>query len=595
MDVTGISETKLWQDRIYNGLRFQQKVGRSQEWARYKAYYRHEYSQGSLPVNLMFSVLRSLTPQIILRNPKVTATPRKSGQLAELNARIVQKLDNWFIRELMMKRELKKLVGDCFFSGTATGFIGYDSMFGYDSSMADPSGAFTMSQFNKKGDRIEWNKGVQPGMPWFLRSRPEDVVFPWGCTGIESADWIAMRVFRRVVDLQADKKYKNTQDLTGDIVPVRTYPEGGRLQDWKDATNFSPDPAARWVELWQVHDARSGQVLALTMQNANDLLRKDTDDMQVNGLPADTLTFNPDPDYIYGIPDARIIEPQLLELMDIRTQAQKHRQIDLIKSLIKKGALTAEEKLKLKSGDIGAFVEIDTEGDLRNSVYPLNPGVGGILNDLNQMGEVVQGDVRDMVGFSRILQGEYQGKTHVTSAETQAVMQSANIRLDERRDAVVDMLTRIVSKFNAYIFKYWTADRVESIIGPDGAKYWIKYNGKEIADDYDLIIEPEEGTNLDTQSKRNQYLDVVKIWGEMNQGAMQAGMPVPNEIQRVMFNQFDDLGLDIDKLVAQTQAGNQMAQQNMMAQKMGGLGQSQGQPVRPAQLAAIQGASQGGR
>lgn len=588
----GISETKLWQDRIFNGLRYQQKVGRGQEWMRYKAYYRHEYAANTLPVNLMFSVLRSLTPQIILRNPKVTATPRKSGQLAELNARIVQKIDNWLIHELMMKRELKRIVGDCFFAGTATGFVGYDSMFGFDPSQSDPTGQFSLSQFDRKGDRIEWNKGVQPGMPWFLRARPEDVVFPWGCTGIESADWIAMRIFRRVTDLQKDKKYSNTKDLTGEIIPVRTYPEGGRLTDWKEATNFSPDPDARWVELWQVHDARTGKVLALTMQNENKLLRNDTDEMQVDGLPAETLTFNPDPDYIYGVPDARIIEPQLLELMDIRTQAMKHRQIDLIKSLIKKGSLDAEQKQKLKSGDIGAFVEVDTEMGLRDCVLPLNPGVGGILEELTAMGSVVQGDVREMVGFSRILQGEYQGKTHVTSAETQAVMASANIRLDERRDAVVDMLTRVVRKFNAYIFKYWTADRVESIVGPDGAKYWIKFNGQEIADDYDLMIEPEEGTNLDTATKRDQYLEVAKAWAEMNQAQLAMGAPIPDEIQRVLFNQFDDLGLDVDKLVAQTRAGNQMAQQQRAMAATSGAASSPQTAMRPAQLAAVQAAGQ---
>jgi len=584
----GLSECKLWQDRIFNGLRYQQKVGRGQEWARYKAYYRHEFAANTLPLNLVFSVLRSMTPQIILRNPKITCTPRKTGPLAELNCRIVQKIDNWLIRELMMKREIKRLVNDCFFAGTATGFTGYDSMFGLNSDMLDAKGEYTLSQFNRKGDRIEVNTGVMPGMPWFLRARPEDVIFPWGCTGIESADWIAMRIFRRVVDLQADKKYSNTKDLVGEIIPVRTYPEGGRLTDWKEATNFSPDPQARWVELWQVHDARSGKVLAFTMQNENTLLRKDNDDMQVNGLPAETLTFNPDPDYIYGIPDARIIEPQLLEMMDIRTQSMKHRQVNIIKSLIKKGALDAEQKQKLKSGDIGAFVEVETEMGLRDSVVPLNPGVGGILEELTGMGNVVQGDVREMVGFSRILQGEYQGKTHVTSAETQAVMASANIRLDERRDAIVDLLTRVISKFNAYIFKYWTRDRVESIVGPDGAQYWVKYSGKEIADEYDIIIEPEEGTNLDTTTKRQEYMEAAQAWAQMNQPMIEAGAPIPDEIQRVMFNQFDDLGLDIDKLLAQTRAGNQMAQQKMAMEALGGAASSPQTAMRPHQLAAVQ-------
>jgi len=590
MELNGLTESKLWQDRILNGLRFQRKVGRSQEWGRFKSYYRHEFAQGTLPVNIMYSVLRSLTPQIVLRNPRVTVTPRKPGPLAELNARIVQKLDNWLLYELMTKRELKKMVADCFFAGTATGFVGYDSMFGYDSALSDPTGQFSMTQFNKKGDKIEVNKGVSPGMPWFLRNRPEDVVFPWGCTDIESSEWVAMRVFRRVTDLKSDKKYSNTTDLQGEVTPIRTNPDGGQIVDLKDLNNFSPDPDARWVELWQVHNAKTGKVIALTMNSTN-LLRNEQDEMQVDGLPCETLSFNPDPDYIYGIPDARIIEPQLLELIDIRTQAMRHRQVDIMKALIKKGALTEAEKQKLKSGDIGAFVEIDSDTGLRDAVLPLNPGVSGILNDLNAMGAVVQGDVREMVGFSRVLMGDYQGKTHVSAAETDAVMQSLNIRLDERRDAMADLLGKVVRKFNSYIFTYWTADKVESIVGPDGAKWWVKFNGPAIKDDYNLIVTPEEGANMDSNTKRKQLLEVAEVWTKMNQGQIQQGVPVPAEIQRALFGNFDDIGLDIDRLIAQSGAGNKMSEQ--MQQAMGGMGGSAQQPIAPAQLAAIQSAGRG--
>lgn len=587
MPSMNMTETGNWKDRIRNGLRFQTKIGRANEWLRYKGYYRHEFPSGSLPVNMIFSVLRSLTPQVVLRNPKVTVTPRKSGPEAELNARIVQKLDNWLLYELMAKREMKKMVQDCFFAGTATGFIGYDSQFGFDSTMADPTGQFTMNQFNKKGDRIETTKGVNPGMPWFLRCRPEDVVFPWGSTDTESLEWVAMRIFRRVSDLKADKRYSNTAALTGSVTPIRTTAEGGSIVDYRDQPDYSPDPEAQWVELWEVHDARTGEVIGLTM-DYDKFLRKDPDESQIEGLPCESLTFNPDPDYIYGIPDARIIEPQLLELLDIRTQSMMHRRIDVLKALIRKGSITQENMDKLKNGTIGAFVEVDGDVvDLRALVAPLNPGVSGILQDLSAQGSITQGDIREMVGFSRILAGEYQGKSHVSAAETQAVFAAANIRLDERRDAVADLLGKIIRKWNQYIFTYWTTDRVESIIGPDGAKWWLKFNGPQIKDEYDMIVEPEEGHGLDTNTKRQTLLEVAKVWTEMNQGAIAQGQPVPPEIQRALWSQFDDIGLDVDRLIAQ---GLAISQNTQMQAAMGGMGGSAQNPISPGQLASIQGA-----
>lgn len=580
------SEAEIWKERIRNGLRFQAKIGRAQEWARYKQYYRHEFASGTLPVNMMYSVLRSLTPQVVLRNPKITVTPRKSGPQAELNARIVQKLDNWLLYELMSKRELKKIVADCFFSGTGTMFVGYDSYFGYESKLSDPTGSFSMTQFNAKGDRIETNQGVNPGMPWGLRSRPEDVVFPWGATDPESLEWVAMRVFRRVSDLKSDKKYSNTKDLTGSVTPTRTTVEGGIITDYKDSIQFSPDPEAQWVELWQVHDARSGQVMGVVMDH-DKLLRKDDDEMQIEGLPSETVTFNPDPDYIYGIPDARIIEPQLLELLDIRTQAMRHRRIDILKALVKKGSISPENMKKLASCDIGAFVELESDIGIRDAVVAMNPGVAGILQDLAMQGQQTQSDIREMTGFSRVLQGEYQGKTHVSAAETQAVFAAANIRMDERRDAMADLLTKIVRKWNQYIFTYWTADRVESIVGPDGAKWWLKFNGPQIKDEYDLMIEPEEGQGLDTRSKRQTLMEVAEIWAKLNAGAIAQGQTVPPEIQRALFGQFDDIGLDVDRLIAQTSALGQQTQMQMMMQ---GMGASADNPIGVQQLAQIQGA-----
>lgn len=572
-------EAQDWKERIRAGLHFQQSIARSKDWERYKAYYRHEFAPGTLPVNLMFSLCRSMVPQIYFRNPKVTVTARRPGMEAELMARLVQKLDNWLLYELMTKREIKKMITDAFFCGTATGFHGYDSEFGLDTSRMI-GGMYTMSQFNTKGERIESNKNVQPGMPWFLRARPEDVVYPWGCTSSESVEWVAMRIFRQVRDVRADKRYSNKEGLTGSITPIRTTAEGGRVEPIPGSGAGAISPDEQWVELWQVHDGRTGKVFALSMDHPK-LLRKDTDEMQLEGLPSETLVFNSDTDYIYGIPDARIVEPQLLELIEIRTQAMKHRRVDILKGLVKKGSLSPEEIQKLTSADVMAIAQVESEGSIRDAFLPISPGASGILQDLSMAGDIVRGDIREMVGFSRVAQGDYQGKSHVSAAETDRVFQSLNIRLDERRDAIADLLANIVRKWNQQIFTRWTGERVAQIAGPDGAKWWLKFTGPQIKDEYDLMVEPEEGPPMDSQSKRSMILQTAEVWAKMNAGAIAQGAPVPPEIQRAMFGQFDELGIDVDRLIAQAQTTSAAAQQ-MIAQ---GTGQSQVQAAGIGEVA----------
>lgn len=574
-------DLQWYKDSVKNGLRFQEKYAHSRMWPIYKAYYRHEFPDGIIPVNLVFSVLRSVVPQIYFRNPAVSITPTKPGLEFELQARLVEDIDNWLLRELATKYQIKKMINDAFLCGISSGFIGYDSEFGYDPAQSFGGGIASLTGFNKKGDRIEYNQNVYPGMPWFLRSRPEDTVYPWGCEDKSTAEWVAMRVFRPLEDIKQDKKYTNTADLKGSHVQRRTTGEGttshGAYEDpnWKDH---------EWVELWQLRDSKTKEIIAFTMDH-DKFLRKDEDLMQVDGIPVENLVFNPDPDYIYGIPDARIIEPQLLELNEIRTQAMKHRRIDILKLLLRKGSMAKEDIERLLSEKVQAAVFIESDADMRNSVMPLTPGASGILQDLERAGEVVRGDVRESIGFSRSSTGEYQGKTHISAKETDVVNWANQIRVDERRDMVADLLTNVVRRFNQLVFTYWNQDMVRSVVGPDGAKWWLKFTPSEIRGEYNVKVDPTNAVPVDQRTKRQDAMDMAQAWASMNQGLVKSGQPAPAEIQRYFFHQFD--GINVDKVLQQL-SGPQPG----MAP---GMGMNPQQAIPPQMAAQMMQQRQGGQ
>lgn len=567
-----------WKERIRNGQRFQRTFGHADAWDRYKNYYRHNFGAGIIPVNVIYSVLRSLVPQIYLKNPRVTVTPTRPGLEAELHARIVQELDNWLIRELMVKQEIKKMITDSFLCGIANGFVGYDSLYGFD-----PAKQAQMTQFSKDGKRLEYNANISPGRPWFLRARPEDVVWPWGATSSRDSEWVALRVFRPLADIKADPKYTNTKDLTGEYKQKRTGPENTPEEDIA-STGFENFGERLWVELWQIHDARTKEILAISPFHNKFLREPQPDELQIDGLPCETLVFNRDSDYIYGIPDAKIIEPQQLELNEIRTQAMKHRRVDLVKAICRKGTFSKKSLQQLTDERVMAIVEAETDGSLRDSIITFTPSAGPILQDLIMSGETVRGDIREMVGFSRTSQGEYQGKTHISAAETKAVFNSLNIRLDERKDMLADLLSNVVRRFNQLIFTYWDTERVSQVVGPDGAQWWLKYNGRQIKDEYNIVVTPEEGPDLDSGTKFQMAIQAAETWARLNQGAIAQGVPIPAEIQRMVFTQFQGTGLDIDRLLAQSQAAGQQAQA-----QLGAMGKSAGAAVSPGALAQAMG------
>lgn len=567
-----------FKDAILNGMKFQEKYARSVMWSKYKAYYRHEFKQGILPVNIVFSILRSMVPQVYFKNPQVTVTPTRPGLEFELHARLVEDIDNWLLRELDIKYQLKRMITDGFLCGIGNGFFGYDSQFGFSQAQMVGAAGESDTLTDSKGDRIEYESQISSGMPWFLRARPEDVVYPWGCESATNSEWVAMRVFRPVNDIKADKKYKNTNDLKGSFVQRRTQVNGVIRDEFDDGDLKDHE----WVELWQIHDAKTKQILAMVMDH-DKWLREEEDLLQVEGLPVETLVFNPDPDFIYGIPDARIIEPQLLELNEIRTQAMKHRRIDILKFLYKKGAIKKPALERLLSEDVQAGVEIEADSDIRNAVTPLTPGASGILADLEKMGEVVRRDVREMVGFSRSTAGEYQGKTHISAKETDVVAAANQIRLDERRDIVADVLTKIIRRINQVIFTHWNQDLVRSVVGPDGAKYWLKFKPNEIKAEYSYKVDPSNAIPVTPEVKKKQAIEMVQAWANMNQGLVKAGMPAPAELQRFFFNQYD--GVDVDRILAQVTQGSQQVQQ--MMQNREGAGGNAGNPVSPGGAARL--------
>lgn len=568
-----------YKDAILNGIRFQVKYAKSNMWEQYKAYYRHEFPVGILPVNLVYSILRSLVPQVYFRNPEAIITPTRPGIEYELHARLIEDTDNWLLRETKTKYQIKKMIDDTFLCGISTGFFGYDSQYGFNPAKTiGGTGQASLTQFNKKGDRIEYHSNLNPGMPWFLRAKPEDTIYPWGTESADTSEWVALRVFRPLADVKDDTKYTNKDKLTGSFTQRRTLPEGS-ARGPQDVDGVLRD--YEWVELFEIHDLKTKKVKVLTMDH-DKFLRDDEDAMQIEGLPIETTVFNPDPDWIYGIPDTRIIEPQLLELNEIRTQAMKHRRVDLMKFLYKKGAISKEAMQNMLSEDVQAGVEVDADISIREAVLPLQPGASAILADLERFGDVIRGDVREIVGFSRTSTGEYQGKTHISAKETEVVQWANQIRIDERRDIIADLLERIIRRHNQTVFTYWTQPMVRSIMGPDGARYWIKFTPSEIRGEYNERVDPSNAIPTDKRIKRQEAIEMAQAWANMNMGLVKSGVPAPAELQRYFFSQFD--GIDIDKVLAQI--GNS-------APAAPGPGNNPEQPLPPGPAAAQMGRNTG--
>lgn len=499
-------DLKGWQDAIRLAQRYRRVFGRSQEWKRFKQYYRGQFGQNQVPVNIIYSTIRSMIPQVYFRNPKLYITPDRPGFFP--HSRILERVDNWLIREMNIKNTMKSECLDVSLCGRGMGILGYDSEFGFNPSFASPEilGDVTTTSFSAdSGDRIEYNYNVKPGMPWYMRCSPNDFVVPWGTNRFEEAQWFAFRKMRMLKDIQEDPKYENTENLKA------YYRSAMDNSDSSDVRLKEEDFEHEWIELWQVHDQKTGKVFALTL-DCEDFLRNEQDFLQIEGLPARTIGFNEDPDYFWWMSDCRLIEQQQLEINDIRTMAKYHRRVALLKILYDKGLMKKEELEKLLDGDVKTAVGIDAgglNGDIRKAVALFQSHVPP---DLGIAAKEVREDVREIIGFSRNQMGSFEESSgRRTAHEAEIVRAAAMIRIDERRDIMADHLTDIMRGVNQIIFENWNQQHVIDILGADGARYWVRFTGKEIRGEFTYKINPEEAIYSSRQTQRQDALTFMEL------------------------------------------------------------------------------------
>ena len=81
------------------------------KWPMWQAFYRGDYHESILPKNVVFMMLRMMTPRIYFRNPGISITPKKPGPEATAVAKVMERVSNQMMIHMGVKQESKKQLG----------------------------------------------------------------------------------------------------------------------------------------------------------------------------------------------------------------------------------------------------------------------------------------------------------------------------------------------------------------------------------------------------------------------------------------------------------------------------------------------------
>lgn len=470
-----------WLTEIDNGLEYRRIFAREDKWKSLEdSYLNDPTSDTAIGPNLMFSMGDSLLSSLTVPDPEISVIPEHRHGVDR--APVVESVDNWLIRKLGIKNHVDLALLNSFIQGRAILKIGYDSEFGfspyYDLGSSNEPKGMTLTQFDKKGNRIE-SKNTMPGMPWVSVVAGQDFVVPWGTIFLDDAPWAAHRIIRRNKDIKADPKYSNTARLEPDLSMESFMGSYSKVQfkkrQYTRPGTFNSNQKPEFNELWEIRDRMTGRVIVVT-PNYEKKLRDDFDALQVCGMPFVSTTFVSHPRSFWSTPLAYYLGQLQHTQFDISKQAEKQRRINCLKFLADKGAITPIEAEKLVSGDVGAIAWAETGRPLKDVFVPFPQGN---MYDFIMQSNNNRQDAREVVGYGRNQMGEESQSSRRTAREVTFIQQGSERRAGRRQSAVIDLYINAIKKINKICFRYWRTPRF-AMKGNE----WVQFSGEELEGDY---------------------------------------------------------------------------------------------------------------
>src|SRR5882672_1733096 len=205
-----------WLDEIDYGLRFRREYGIEASWAELEALFYNRHKSALIAgANIVTSTGDSMVSQLCTPNPKILVKPLRVDSI--MGSRMVEQTDNQLIKQCKMRAAVDRATLHIYMWGAGFLKIGYDSEHGFDQQYdiggaKNPQG-MTLTQYDRRLNRIEFDSEITPGMPWVKAIPPHDIVLPYGTTDLRDAEWIAHRCLRHIDLLRSDPKYENTRNL----------------------------------------------------------------------------------------------------------------------------------------------------------------------------------------------------------------------------------------------------------------------------------------------------------------------------------------------------------------------------------------------
>jgi hypothetical protein len=269
---------------------------------------------------------------------------------------------------------------------------------------------------------------------WVTRTSPWDVWMDPYSNGLQDARWVAIRKWVPLQVIQADDRYRNTDDLR---VSDSTMTPQSNTDKPEDANSYFMSDTERdgLVELIEFYDTVEKTLLCF-VPGAEYPLRS------VQGIspPLYQLKNYRIPRSPYGMGELEQLWSLQSELNKTRSQMITHRRRNVGKYLAREGALSQTAQDALRSQEIGEIIYVQGNQSFDDIVKPLE--MAQMSADPYQVSDLVTRDIYEISGVNEYLRGATPSVSR-TATEASIIESASNIKSTHKLRQVEKFLRKV--------------------------------------------------------------------------------------------------------------------------------------------------------
>ena len=504
------------------------------------------YDMTILPINMIFAYIKTELPSLYIRDPHLKVNPKNKTSIKM--AKVLEVVINYIWRYKKLKREIKKCIVDALLIGHSWLKLGYTGKFG---TIEDGMGSFM--------DTVEEEDIFAYHVNW------DDITFnvdamdpPYDCK------WIAHSVWMDLSDVKNNPRYQNTELLQANFEDKDVNSSG----DIPDADTRNKGKV-RLEEIWDIEH----KMVCTVAEGVDKYIEAPKKwPLEMRGMPFSLLKFNFSNDMAYGLSDVAMFEPQIIELIKVRSMALDHIKRYNRQLLTTHNNISDDEMQKLKKGITASVIECEDPTKVLSLPYP------PLQTDIYGIEERIKEDAINVSGQSPQERGATQKTSTRSLGELQQMREGSVNRRSEKVDLVEDFVEEIATKLVALLKQFVTLPYYVRILGQQSPELQeavqergstqsqeavtnqggFTFTAEDIEGEFDLEPVSGSSTPLDRAELLKTLFQLVELGPAA--GAIPGG-PFMGTVAKLIAE-----NLDVEELIAALAAEQQMQGQQKQEQ-----------------------------